>query len=65
MSDQVKIVSIGAVAILFILVLFLTPGNTAMLDKLFVALCLVIGIPLIANGVWTLMQRKQEKKKQE
>ena len=56
MSDPVKIVSIGAVAILFILVLFLTPANTAMLDKLFWALCAVIGID-IATGIWRLKSK--------
>ena len=59
MSDPVKIVSIGAVAILFVLVLFLTPANTAMLDKLFWALCAVIGIPAIATGIWRLRSKSK------
>jgi hypothetical protein len=37
------------------------PYNTAMLDKLFWALCAVIGIPAIASGIWHLMNKGVKK----
>ena len=58
MSDGVKIMSIGCVAVCFVVAVCLIPENTNLLWGIFAALCSVIGVPVISSKVGVKVVKK-------
>jgi len=57
MSDGVKIMALGCLAVSLCVTVLVVPDNAFLIKTLAVGLCSVAGVPAIAGGVRTLRRK--------